>query len=66
MIKLKTVAALYSIFCCKLQAATYNKMPMRAATVVQVLCSGSATLWQSSANAPPVCCNALPVALLVF
>jgi len=28
--------------------------------------SGGATLWQSSANALPVCCHALPVALLVF
>jgi len=28
--------------------------------------SGGATLWQSSANALPVCCHALPVALPVF
>jgi len=30
------------------------------------LCSGGATLWQSSANALPVYCHALPVALPVF
>jgi len=28
--------------------------------------SGGATLWQSSANALPVCCHALPLALPVF
>ena len=28
--------------------------------------SGGATLWQSSANALPVYCHALPVALPVF
>jgi len=28
--------------------------------------SGGATLWQSSANALPLCCHALPVALPVF
>ena len=28
--------------------------------------SGGATLWQSSANALPVCCHALPVALPAF
>jgi len=28
--------------------------------------SGGATLWQSSANALPACCHALPVALPVF
>jgi len=30
------------------------------------MASGGATLWQSSANALPVCCHALPVALPVF
>jgi len=34
--------------------------------VVQQSGSGGATLWQSSANALPVYCHALPVALPVF
>jgi len=36
------------------------------ARLLSFIPSGGATLWQSSANALPVCCNALPVALPVF
>jgi len=35
-------------------------------TLLNQCASGGATLWQSSANALPVCCHALPIALPVF
>jgi len=49
--------------------ASYSEGILCGKTFQRLRCgaiSGGATLWQSSANALPVCCHALPIALPPF
>jgi len=50
------------------KTASVNSVTQNAevSTTTVLTSSGGATLWQSSANALPVCCHALPVALPIF